>query len=309
PAPPTEPLPKLNVTDFSTYLDCPFRFYLKKILKLQPLDLHRSELNHRDFGNLTHLVLEDFFLTPAVHSPEPELISQAFHDLLSTRLHQIYGQSRSIPLIIQEDSLRRRLEWWSHLEAEQRRHGWTLLHVEQPISTDEQPFLLNSLEIRGTIDRIEQHPDDGIRVLDFKTKAKPTPVAKAHLRNFKRHEDPDKTPDHFQVQTGKRPQRWSNLQVPLYLISLAQKFPDQTLTAGYVALGNTKDNVHLDLWSNLDPTLLASARTCAECIITSIHQNQFWPPNEAPQYDDFAPLFLSHPHAAFNPINLNKKTS
>ncbi|HRU01069.1 MAG TPA: PD-(D/E)XK nuclease family protein, partial [Victivallales bacterium] len=49
----------LSVSDFKSYIICPFRFYLKKILKMEEYD-EKIELDHFDFGEIIHNVLEKF---------------------------------------------------------------------------------------------------------------------------------------------------------------------------------------------------------------------------------------------------------
>ena len=60
--PPDVPVYKLEmkripVTAFREYLDCPFRFYLKRMLDMEALDDQKTELDALDFGSLVHDVL------------------------------------------------------------------------------------------------------------------------------------------------------------------------------------------------------------------------------------------------------------
>ena len=52
------PLESIRVTAFRDYLRCPFRFYLKYVLRWSPLDLRKSEWDAFDFGILCHGALE-----------------------------------------------------------------------------------------------------------------------------------------------------------------------------------------------------------------------------------------------------------
>jgi ATP-dependent helicase/nuclease subunit B len=54
-APPPERLP---VTALRAYLACPFRFYLRHILRMEKVDPDKAELDARDFGTLLHGALQ-----------------------------------------------------------------------------------------------------------------------------------------------------------------------------------------------------------------------------------------------------------
>ncbi len=304
PKPDPERFQKLSVTSFSSYLDCPFRYYLQFGLRMREPDLERMELNPRDYGTLTHDVLEDFAATTAASSDCAKDIAACFQDLLTSKLAERYGPHLSAPLLIQANSIRQRLAWWAEHEARQRAEGWTILETETDLAPDDDPFLLGGMMIRGKIDRIESHPDYGLRILDFKTKKKPTPVIKAHLRSPKRSEEPNGFPSWKLTNLKGKAQVWTNLQIPLYLLALASRFPQQECVSGYVQLGATKGDVHLDLWQALDEELLESARLCALGVIENIQNHHFWPPAERPHYDNFAALLFGDPEAAIDPQNL-----
>ncbi len=48
---------RLGVTAFRAYLNCPFRFYLRHILGMEPLDDLAGELEAAEFGTLVHAAL------------------------------------------------------------------------------------------------------------------------------------------------------------------------------------------------------------------------------------------------------------
>ena len=55
---------RLSVTQFRSYLSCPFRFYLQHGLGMNEIDPEKSEMDARDFGNLVHDALERFARDP-----------------------------------------------------------------------------------------------------------------------------------------------------------------------------------------------------------------------------------------------------
>ena len=304
PQPDPERFQRLSVTSFSNYLDCPFRYFLQFGLKMREPDLDRMELNARDFGTLTHDVLEDFAETSAASSDSEKVIRECFQDLLATRIANTYGSNLPAPLLIQANSISQRLNWWAEHEARHRSEGWTILETETDLAPDEDPFLMNEMVIRGKIDRIESHPEEGLRILDFKTKKKPTPVVKAHLRAPKRSENPEGFPSWRLTAIKGKAMCWTNLQIPLYLLALASRFPSTNCVSGYVQLGATKGAVSLDLWHDLDEELLESAQNCALGVIENIQKQVFWPPTEKPEFDNFSDLLFGDPTTAINPENL-----
>ncbi|SVC71697.1 uncharacterized protein METZ01_LOCUS324551, partial [marine metagenome] len=54
------PVEKIGVTSIANYLACPYRFYLRHVLRMETLDLEQRELDARGFGSLVHDVLDAF---------------------------------------------------------------------------------------------------------------------------------------------------------------------------------------------------------------------------------------------------------
>ena len=189
-------------------------------------------------------------------------------------------------------------------EAQQREEGWVIEQVESYLAPKEQPFLLGGLPIHGMIDRIESHPKLGLRIIDFKTKKKPTPVSEAHLRKLGRNENPEDYPAWALINHNGKDHRWVNLQVPIYLLALRERYPHRELSSGYVALGMAQNDVRLDIWEEMTPELLESARECALGVVAAIRAKTFWPPSPKPTYDDFKDIFFGEPEQAINPTLL-----
>lgn len=312
PDPSCKKLEKLAVTSFRNYLACPFRFYLQRSLAMNSLDLDRRELNPRKYGDLAHNVLEDFAKSSARDSDNEEEISLCLLDLVATRMAATYGSTLTAPLLFQRSSLEQRFRWWASLEARERQAGWRILETEKPLASQEEPFLVNGLVVHGYIDRIEQHPTQGLRILDFKTKAKPSSVAKAHLSFLPRSKEISGYPE-WQLWQEKEDKFkiWLDLQIPLYLLALGKRFPEVPMKAGYVQFAATKSELQIELWDQLSENhdLLLSALSCAEGITEAIKKREFWPPRQEVQYDDYDSILLSQPEETVNPYNLQSVTA
>ena len=55
-----EPLSKLRVTAFRDYLGCPYRFWLRHVLRLKEARDDACEAGYADFGTLIHDTLQRF---------------------------------------------------------------------------------------------------------------------------------------------------------------------------------------------------------------------------------------------------------
>jgi len=310
-------LKRLRVTHFGSYLQCPFRFYLRHGLGMTEIDATRTEMDPMEFGSLLHGVLESFAEDPqAIALTDAEKIREVFHAILDRRLHGTYGARLTVPVTIQRESARQRLGWWAEKEAEQRREGWRIIAAETRLSPKDDPWSLSGMTISGRIDRIERHEQFGVRLIDFKTRSafdvqKKTrkTVENYHLTSLKRGEDPDSLPAWSLVTSNEGVNsRWIDLQLPLYRLAMERRFPGERITTAHVTLSKTKPEIGLDEWVGLDGSLLDSARDCAEGIITAIRERQFWPPAEKlPYSDDFGALFFGEPLQAVDASLLTRK--
>mgnify|MGYP001347540170 CR=1 FL=1 len=303
----------LSVTEFRDYLACPFRFYLKHGLDMEPVEPDRGELDAREFGNLVHAALE--FLgreSSLARSTDAREIAEGFAEAVDRWLERRFGERLPMPILIQREAARRRLAHWAVIEAKQRDAGWEIIEVETALGTEGHwPFLISGMPIRGRIDRIERHPETGLRVFDFKTlspmeSGSLKTVSQYHLANVKRSDDPALLPAWSTLSNAKgKLQRWTDLQVPLYHIALSDRFPGVSVAAGYATLGRTVEEVRIDLWEGLDDRTLESAMTCAAGVIEAIREGRFWPPNERmPDWDRFHALLSPAAEIAINPSAL-----
>jgi hypothetical protein len=101
--------------------------------------------------------------------------------------------------------------------------------------------------------------------------------------------------------------RWTDLQLPLYVLAMKERDPKATITAAYATLGKSEAEVAIDQWTDLDEALLDSALACAEGAIQAIRDEHFWPPSEdAPPWDDFKDLLQPAAEDAVDPTGLTQ---
>ncbi|MDF1812732.1 MAG: PD-(D/E)XK nuclease family protein [Verrucomicrobiales bacterium] len=290
---------RLSVTAFKSYLTCPFRFYLKFGLEMEDVEIDKSEMNAMEFGNLVHDTLEAFGKDEEANKlTDPDQIRDYFYDQIDRILNYVFGRQWTTPVVVQREAARQRLSWWAEIEAEQRKAGWQILDPESQIGSEENPFMINGIWVRGRIDRIEKHNQFGYRVFDFKTMSpKDRGVIDFHISPIKRSEDIESFPEWCRVtnETG-RLSRWTDLQLPLYRLALEERFPGDMISVGYVTLGRTKKEVAISMWEDIEDRYLESAKACAEGVVESIRSQTFWPPAERlPYRDNFEELFFGDP--------------
>ena len=302
---------QLSVTQFSDYLRCPFRFFLKHGLGMEEYDRHKLEMDNRDFGNLCHDALESFGSEPSIrNSTDRREISDYLIGQLGSRVNRIYGSSLTVPILIQLESAKQRLDWAARIQAEERAYGWAITDVEWSVpkdaATDLPQWRIAGLPISFKIDRIERHETTGeLRVLDYKTSDRATSPHDTHLARIPWGVELSEFPD-WALARGSdgRPRRWVNLQLPLYIQALRDHYPDAAdtnITTGLFKLPRAASETKIDLWHNLDAGTLASALNCAVRVVENIQAQNFWPPTptrQFPKWDPFKKLFFEDPLAA-----------
>ncbi len=276
-----EPLSRLSVSQFKTYLACKYRFYLQHVLNLSSLSDSAGELDPQSFGSLLHDVLQHFGRDE--QAPKFSTKADDIFAFLQTRLHELAGgrfghQAGRAAVRLQVAQAELRLKAFADWQALQPGDGWQIVYsedfdkqLETTLTIDNQPMLL-----RGRIDRIDYHQErKSYRVLDYKTG------------------DGAKTP----VQTHLQQGAWVDLQLPLYrhlvkAIEISGLPPiTSDVALGYINLPKDLTAVGLEMapWGFSE---LAAADETAAAVVRGIRQQIFWPMAEADprRLDDFSAI-------------------
>jgi len=288
---------RINATSLATWLDCPYRYYLKHGLGMQSPEPDRVEWNARDFGIVAHLVMEQWGQDPtAIALTEHEPLHAWLAAALDRIVENQFGARPPLAVRVQTEVLRQRLAWLARVQAKWRADGWETIAVEQKI---EIPVGLAT--VVSKIDRIDRHRDHGtLRIIDYKT-GKAKDVDKAHRRKITAatmlpaHLAND-SPAVYASQENGKPAAflWCNLQLPLYAVAL-QQHEEVIPVPCYFNLGATETDVAILEWSEFSATDLTAARSCTEWIVSQIAARVFWPPAEKSAHDDFAILSAGRP--------------
>ncbi len=286
------PLPtKLSVTALRDYLECPFRFYLKQVLRMEPVDFTKAELDARDFGTLLHGALQVMGENEKLrHCADEAVLRDALLAEFERRVRARYGEILTLPLVVQFESARQRLRAAAAVQARECAAGWRIERVEWSI---ELP--LSGLLLRGKIDRIDRHADGRVRVLDYKTSDTPETPLKAHLGPVGKA---GRSPAWARVMVGGRERIWLDLQLPLYRRAVAAEFGAE-VTCGYFNLPKAAGETEVVGWDDFTPELQAAAVDCAQHAAAAVVAAKFWPPAElSPREDEDWAALLHHGAAA-----------
>lgn len=268
PRPLAEPIRELPVTAFRDYLACPYRFYLRRVLKLQTADDDAEELDGGRFGSLVHEVLRQFGLGASRDSTDAEEIRQQLRELLQQATANQFGRHPLASVQVQLEQLRLRLDRFADRQAERAAAGWRIEsaegegreHTDAVLDVGGRPLLL-----RGRIDRIDIHAQTGQRaILDYKSA------------------DSAKTPE----KTHQRGDQWIDLQLPLYRHLARSMGITGAVQLGYVLLPKDVDQVEFCMAQWTDEQL-NEADDIARQVAEHIWHEDFWPPTDpAPDFSE-----------------------
>jgi exodeoxyribonuclease-5 len=167
--------PEVSLTQAQTALGCPCRFLLEVLIAIRELPEIEAGLSPPERGDRLHKVLarfaEDFqkiLDTQKIWGDDQweeakELLAATAHRLLEDRLTDLHWQAEWERWLGEEGLL-----WeWLRLERERFHQGWRWLAMEerfQDLGGPGWPFRL-----KGRIDRIDCHRDEGLILWDYKT--------------------------------------------------------------------------------------------------------------------------------------------
>ena len=260
PPPTTAGLNRVGVTAFGDYLECPYRFYLKHVLKLKSVDDQSAELTALSFGNLAHDALDDFGKSDLAGSTNLEEVCEFLKTAAWRWTWRRHGQHRPEAVDVQVTQLNDRLEAFAAWHVASVSDGWRITHTEESIG--EGRVILDTpaggLSVTGRIDRIDRHEDTGQwRVIDYKTSNAANPPEKVHRRG------------------SKNDRQWVNLQLPLYRRLVREALGvDGDVQLGFMTLPTKLDDTGFlpAEWSDAE---LVEADTVIDQVAESIVRGKF----------------------------------
>lgn len=162
--PPLLPPTEISITKLKTYLSTPFTFYLRQTFGNE-VDDRESEISDVNFGNFCHRALENFARDEKLkHSRQPAEIFNFLQQQIATQIRDNFGKKPPLVIRLQEQAMLARLQNFAEQQAEFTRNGWEIIDVEHELEVE-----LDGVKIKGKIDRLDQHPQNGYRIIDYKT--------------------------------------------------------------------------------------------------------------------------------------------
>lgn len=258
PPPDAAPITRLPVTAFREYLACPYRFWLKRHLRLRESDLGiLREMDAPGFGTYAHKLLAQLGRSAALRDcTDGAEISGFLLDELSRSWRADFGGHPRVGVRLQRHALEARLQAFARVQAREALE-WEIIAVEKKCARDLGGFLLE-----GRLDRVDRHRQTGaLRVLDYKTA------------------DAAKEPHAQHLRQGA----WVDLQLPLYTVFEGL----ERAQVGYFNLA--KDEAGVAPWSSKAPLPAADGVAEARRIMDILKcggRAAYFPPGEPPAFDD-----------------------
>ncbi len=262
----------LSVTAFRDYLACPYRFFLRHVLKLKPLEDAHSELAANQFGDLVHASLELFGDSDDRHESDPQKIEALLFEYLDQFAAETYGDAVSTAVSLQVAQARRRLQVVARVQAQRVADGWRI-HASEASVGDEQNAGIEVdgiwMGLKGRFDRIDRHVDGRWAILDYKTHGhRPE---KKHLR-----------------KTAGGDQ-WIDLQLPLYRMMIPFLGIDaepSSVQLGYFNVAEKEEETRINI-AQFSETQMRQAEELIQDCIRRIRRGDFQPTTERIQFDDY----------------------
>ncbi len=286
-----QPVEKLSATSIANYLACPYRFYLRHVLRMELPDLEQRELDARGFGSLMHNVLDAFGGDEEARQLKDEgAIYATLVALLDQQVKQIFGEYPPLPLLVQQEIARQRLYHAARQQANERTNGWEIIGSESQFRKE-----LDGIPVHGRIDRIERNADTGaVRVLDYKTSNTAKQPASQHWRKYREESDVETVPDYARFEIDDKAYHWTNLQLPLYGWALEAEYGPE-VTLGYFNLPAIGTDTGVALLDPFDREMLDATLICARGVVKAVQSGVFWPPRTRVDYDDFEGILFGLP--------------
>ena len=284
------PLPNsFSVSKLNDYLRCPFRFYLKHILKIRIENFDDREMSASTFGSLFHKVVAELKGKKLSGRMDESKFTEDLQAKAESTIQRDFGFNHSFALQIQKENLHDRISAFaqSQIQSLQPDQALEIIDTEKSFSLKIDDFVIS-----GTIDRIDLINGQK-RIIDYKTSSSAKTPKSEHLHTANTKKEPKHLPEKAYYDHKDKNYYWSNLQLPLYCLSQISDENSELPNLYYYNIPKSAEKTELALWDDFSLEDLLAAKECAKAVLNCIKQGKFWPPNEQidPKIDDFAELF------------------
>lgn len=240
---------EISVTAFRDYLACPYRYFLRRELKLRAVNDKTLELEAPAFGSLIHDVLNQFGESAYTEATTVEPIEEFLLQAAKQLAYKKYGRTHSATVAVQLQMVENRLSAFARWQAQTAAEGWRIRHTEESLKYENfRDAHGRQVVLSGRVDRIDFNKfTNSWRVLDYKTSEK---ADKPEVTHFKKGE-------------------WVDLQLPLYRLLVRCLETGDPVQLGYVHLPGNLSQVGVSIanWSEVE---LQTAEEAAQRIAADI---------------------------------------
>ncbi len=269
-------LAKSSPTRLDSYKRCPFTYYLREnhVLGSRQIDFRAQELAADEFGNIVHSALEEWGNSELRDSGDAGEIAAFLEGKVDEILAVRFGAEIPAIVALQGESIKRRLGYFSRVQAGHRAEGWSVKATERKLQ-----MTIGHTLFKGKCDRIDYNgTTDRWCVIDYKTW------------------------DELDRKAGEEAR--GSLQLKMYCAMLdildegdfaAAKLGN--IEARYLVLGKTGDNVG---FSHAEPgSSVADAEAEIRKLVDGIERGVFWPPSRKEEWKyDYARWLSPSPEEA-----------
>lgn len=281
----------ISPSTLKAYLTCPTRFYFEKVLGWEAFEPFHDELTAARFGDLIHAVLRAWGAdTSAREISDAAKLKACWGELLNQEAIDRFSAGIPPFIRLQLMSAEERLVALAEKQAAQRQLGWHVVAVEKELNG---VLTLAGVPLNMRVDRIDQHDDGRVRVIDYKTGKTQTDPDKAHLRAWSEEKCAAPLGPLWVVESKGNSKAksycWTDLQLPLYVSAIQQERKETALPEAFYALmpeavGDTK----FERYKELSEEKVGNAMQWAEEAARRIVAGVFWPPSPEVKYDSLA---------------------
>ena len=296
------PPEQYSPSSIDAYIKCPFTYFLKKAMKMQPYN-DKHELGADDFGTLVHMALRKYAEIQIKRGDnqltDADDIRKVFTDIIFPEIRRKY-YNMPLNIELQLQSLEGRILAFADIQAEWARNGWRIRMVEKAVSEEIEINGL-SLNVKGFIDRVDENIDSKKwSVIDYKTWNKNSLNSHVLSVGGKKNEAFANMMKYPLIKKGSIGRRILSVQLPIYgecLAACDKNILFENIEFWYFILGENKEEIgNVELSAEIISASLDTAKQAVE----NIQKNIFWPPSPGNEWRwDFNGIFVSDPKVDF----------
>jgi ATP-dependent helicase/DNAse subunit B len=157
----------IRVTDIDSYRTCPRKFFIEKVLRLEPLEIKEYEVEAKLLGTIVHEIMQALISKPLANVDDLRGRAELIIDkLLSDKPVEIYWKK------VIKDTLLSILPGIYKLESKLMDEGYSFMSAEVPV----EGKVIKGIKLKGKIDRIDRkvqsskdNKTDVVELIDYKT--------------------------------------------------------------------------------------------------------------------------------------------